>query len=81
MSSEDDLVMMSIKLEVVVFEVGIVLYKESLEGSLISLVGARLVHLEGLGLLKYMEIYNLLLELANLITYFFNRVSLSLGNL
>jgi hypothetical protein len=81
MSSKNNLVIISVKLEVIILEVGIVLCKKPLEGSLISLIGARLIYLESLGLLEYIEMYNLLLELANLITYFLNRVSLSLGNL
>jgi hypothetical protein len=81
MSSKDDLVVIGFKLEVVVLKVGSVLYKEPLEGFLVSLIGAGLVYFKSLGLLEYIEMYNLLLELANLITYFFNRVSLGLDNL
>jgi hypothetical protein len=72
---------MSVELEVIMFEVGTALYEEFLEGFLVFLIGARLVYFESLGLLKYIEMYNLLLELANLITYFLNGVSLGLGNL
>jgi len=62
-------------------KVGAALCEKSLEGSFVSLIGAGLVYLKSLGLLKRIETYNLLLELANLITYFLNRVSLGLGDL
>ena len=81
MSSKNDLVIIGFKLEIVMLKVGTVLYEESLEGSLVSLVGAGLIYLKSPGLLEYIETYNLLLELANLFAYFFDRVSLSLGNL
>ena len=81
MSSKNNLVVVGFKLEMIVFKVGTALYKESLESFLISLIGARLVYFESLGLLERIEIYNFLLELANLITYFLDRVSLGLGNL
>jgi hypothetical protein len=48
------------------FKVGLALGKESLEGSLVSLIGARLVHLIGLGLLNHIEEINLLLKSYNL---------------
>ena len=81
MSSKYNLVVVSLKLEVVVLKVGTILYKEPLEGSLVSLIEAGLVYLKSLGLLEGIEIYNFLLKLANLITYFLNRVSLRLGDL
>jgi hypothetical protein len=81
MSSKNNLIIISIKLEVIILKVGIILCKKPLEGFLVSLIGARLIYLKSLSLLEYIEMYDLLLELANLITYFFNRVSLSLGNL
>jgi len=62
-------------------KVGTVLCKKPLEGSLISLIEAGLIYLKSLSLLEYIEMHNLLLELANLIIHFLNRVSLSLGNL
>jgi hypothetical protein len=65
----------------VVLKIGTILCKKSLKGFFISLVGARLVYLKSPSLLEHIEIYNLLLELSNLIAYFLNRVSLSLGNL
>jgi hypothetical protein len=64
-----------------VLKVSIILYEKSLEGFLVSFIGAGLVYLESLGLLERIEMYNLLLELANLIIYFLDRVSLGLGNL
>jgi hypothetical protein len=81
MSSKNDFIIIGFKLEIVMFKVGTVLYKESLEGFFIFLVGARLIYLESPSLLEYIEIYDFLLELANLFTHFLNRVSLSLGNL
>jgi len=65
----------------VVFKVSTVLDKEPLEGFLVSLIKAGLVYLKSLSLLERIEIYNFLLELANLFIYFFNRVSFNLGNL
>ena len=57
---------MGIKLVSVVFKVSTVLGKESLEGSLISLIEARLVYLIGLGLLGRIKEVNFLLEHYNL---------------
>jgi len=50
----------------VVFKVSTVLGEKSLEGFLISLIGARLVYLVGLGLLGYIEKVNFLLKHYNL---------------
>jgi hypothetical protein len=49
-----------------VLKVGSALNKKSLKGSLISLIGAGLVYLIGLGLLSYIEEINLLLKGYNL---------------
>jgi hypothetical protein len=80
-SSKNNLIIVSFKLEVVMLKVNIILYKESLKGFLISLIGAGLVYLKSPDLLEYIEIYNFLLKLANLFTHFLNRVSLKLGTL
>jgi hypothetical protein len=66
MSSKDNLIIIGIKLEVIVLKVGLVLGKESLEGSLISLIRARLIYLISLSLLSYIEEINLLLKSYNL---------------
>ena len=81
MSNKNNFIIISFKLEIIIFKVDIILYKEFLKGFLVSLIGARLVYLKSLGLLKYIEIYNFLLELANLFAYFLNKVSLNLDNL
>jgi hypothetical protein len=49
-----------------VLKIGLVLGEESLEGFLISFIGAGLVYLVGLGLLSYVEEINFLLEGYNL---------------
>jgi hypothetical protein len=72
---------MGFKLEVIILKVGTALCKKPLEGFLVFLIGARLVYFKSLGLLEHIEMHNLLLELANLITHFLNGVSLGLGNL
>jgi hypothetical protein len=68
-SSKDNLIIISIKLEVIVLKVGSALGKESLEGSLVSLIRAGLVYLIGLSLLSYVKEINLLLEGCNLGRY------------
>jgi hypothetical protein len=65
-SSKDNLVVISIKLEVIVLKVGLVLGKESLKGPLVSFIRARLIYLVGLSLLSCVEEINLLLEGCNL---------------
>jgi len=55
MSSKDNFVIIGIKLEVIVFKVGLALGKESLEGFLVFLIRAGLVYLVGLGLLSCVE--------------------------
>jgi hypothetical protein len=47
-------------------KVGTTLYKKSLKGSFISLIGAGLVYLKSPSLLEHIEMYNFLLKLANL---------------
>jgi hypothetical protein len=67
--SKDNLVVIGVKLVSIVFKVGLVLGKESLEGFFISLIGAGLVYLISLGLLNQVEEINLLLEGYNLSFY------------
>jgi hypothetical protein len=66
MSNKDNFIVISIKLKVVILKIGSALGKESLEGFLISLIGARLIYLISLCLLNYIEEINLLLESCNL---------------
>ena len=53
----------------VVFEVSIVLGEEFLEGFFVSLIGAGLIYLVGLGVLGCMEEVNFLLKCYNLCRY------------
>jgi hypothetical protein len=67
MSSKDNLVIFSIKLDIIVLKVYIILDKKPLEGFFISLIKAKLIYFIGLSLLDKVELYNLLLELFNLV--------------
>ena len=70
MFSENNLIIIGTELLVVVLKVGPILGKESLKGSLISLIRSRLVYLVGSSLLNSIEKVNLLLKLGNLAYYF-----------
>ena len=70
MFSKNDLIIMGTKLLVVVLKVGLTLGKESLEGSLVSLIRFRLIYLISFSLLSSIEKVNLLLKLGNLVSYF-----------
>ena len=70
MFSENDLIIIGTKLLVVVLKVGPILGKESLEGSLISLIKFRLIYLISFNLLNNIKKVNLLLKLGNLAYYF-----------
>ena len=70
MFSENDLIIIGTKLLVVVLKVGPILGEESLEGSLISLIRSRLIHLIGSSLLDSIKKVNFLLKLGNLAYHF-----------
>ena len=70
MFSKNNLIIIGTKLLVVVLKVGPILSKESLEGSLISLIKSRLIHLISFSLLDSIKKVNLLLKLSNLAYYF-----------
>ena len=70
MFSKNDPIIMGTKLLVVVLKVSPILGKESLEGSLISLIKFRLIYLIGFSLLDSIEKVNLLLKLGNLAYHF-----------
>lgn len=58
---------MSIKLESILFKVSLILNKESLKGSFISFIRAKLIYLIKLSLLSSIKVINLLLKSFNLI--------------
>ena len=68
--SENNLIIISTKLLVVVLKVGPILGEKSLEGSLISLIKFRLIYLIGSSLLDSIEKVDLLLKLGNLAYHF-----------
>ena len=70
MFSKNDLIVMGTKLLVVVLKVGPILGKESLKGSLISLIRFKFIYLISFSLLSSIKKVNLLLKLGNLVNYF-----------
>lgn len=68
--SEDNLVVVGLKLEGIMLKVGSALGEKSLEGPLVSFIGAGLIHLIGLGLLGNIKAINFLLEESNLVGKF-----------